>query len=51
MVPLPMVSVPPKVIPAAAVLETEPLSTKFPEILVVPVGRFLVPEPEKLRLL
>lgn len=51
MVPLPMVIDPPKVIPAAAVLETVPLSTKFPEILVVAVGKFFVPEPDKVRLL
>ena len=50
-VPLPMVSDPPKVIPADAVLATVPLRIKSPEILVVPVGKFFVPEPDKVRLL
>ena len=46
-----MVIAPPNVMPVAAVLETVPLKIKSPEILFVAVGKFFVPEPDKVRLL
>lgn len=51
MVPLPMMTDPPRDMPVVAVLETVPLKIKSPEILFVRVGKFFVPEPDKVRLL